>query len=48
METKEQIERLEMELEKAKEELEQKKFFVTWLEGVINVEEIKLLKNGNE
>jgi apolipoprotein N-acyltransferase len=40
------IEILKIELEKAKEDLEQKKFFVIWLEGAIKVEEIKQLTNS--
>lgn len=35
------IDRLRFELEKAKEDLEQKGFFVRWLESMIKVEEIK-------
>ena len=37
------IERLQIELKKAEENLEQQTFFVTWLKGAIAVEEIKQL-----
>lgn len=37
------IDRLKFELDKAKEDLEQKGFFVKWLEGMIKLEEIKEL-----
>ena len=46
MEIKEQKERLRNELEIAKVELEQKEFFVNWLESQIKVLEIKELLNG--
>lgn len=38
---KEKINSLKIELEKAKEDLEQKLFFVDWLENQIKLEEIK-------
>lgn len=39
------IERLQLELKKAEENLEQQTFFVTWLKQAIAVEEIKQLTN---
>ena len=37
------IERLNIELEKAEKELEQNTFYVSWLKGAIKAEEIKEL-----